>query len=254
MNWLKKSMKNSLFFVWKLFDFNQAADNLFLLGHARSGSSLLMHILTNNDEILGFGEYHTSYKTKEDLLKAAFDIRRKNNCYYTQKKYIANQINDQNRTPNLDLLIKEKIKIIILIRQPPKALSSMFLYAKKAGFPMEKEAVVRYYIHRLQYFFEIASQLPAENWTFVTYEDLLENTTATLQQLSEFLDLKNPLTQVYKKQKYTQISGDSSENILQGKIIKTTSEQVDFEDKLLDLATETYQKTLKEIERNLWKD
>ncbi len=74
---MKNFIKNILISLWKPFSPNPNQDYLFIMGHPRSGSSLLMHILESNDEIIGFGEYFTKYKDSKSLLKSEFDIRRK---------------------------------------------------------------------------------------------------------------------------------------------------------------------------------
>ena len=42
---------------------------IFILGHMRSGSSLLAHILADNAEVAGAGESHITYQTPRDLPK-----------------------------------------------------------------------------------------------------------------------------------------------------------------------------------------
>src|SRR3972149_8331155 len=42
---------------------------LFILGHMRSGSSLLCHLLCSSEDIIGFGEAHNDYRRRSDLSK-----------------------------------------------------------------------------------------------------------------------------------------------------------------------------------------
>ena len=83
--------------------------------------------------------------------------------------------------------------------------------------------------------------------TFLTYEDLLNNTEKELQKLSKFLDLKEALTPNYQVKKYTQIWGDPSDNIKKGVIFKTNAKQIKWDENLLKSAQETYLTTLSKL-------
>ncbi len=220
------------------------------MGHPRSGSSLVMHLLTTNNEILGFGEYLTKYYDSRTLLKAEFDIRRKTNQLFSSCDYIANQINHHSITPNKELLKDENIKVIFLIREPEASLSSWKIFSEKKGKPMGIEAISEFYIERLEYLGQLANHLPAKNWCYMKYEDLIENPEVTLANLSRFLRLSEALSSNYSLQRFTQVWGDSSENITKGEIFKTTSKQIPIEQNIIQITTEVYQKTLNQFIKN----
>ena len=48
--------------MWKPFRPDKSQRFLFIMGHPRSGSSLLMHVLSDHDKIIGFGEYFIKYQ------------------------------------------------------------------------------------------------------------------------------------------------------------------------------------------------
>jgi len=102
---MKKVIKNILFFTWSLLRQKKEQQHLFLMAHPRSGSSLLMHILTTNKSIAGFGEYLTKYINNSDFLKSEFDIRRKTLHFFKNYLYIANQINHHSITPNKEICV-----------------------------------------------------------------------------------------------------------------------------------------------------
>ena len=77
---------------------------VFILSHMRSGSSLLEHILSSNDEIMGFGEQNRIYKNFFDLKKMEFYIRKKQRLFFNNVKYSVDQILHNQYTPNLSLL------------------------------------------------------------------------------------------------------------------------------------------------------
>jgi hypothetical protein len=49
---------------------------LFVLGHMRSGSSLLVHLLNSSPEILGYGETHREYTGRRSLFCLHDDVCR----------------------------------------------------------------------------------------------------------------------------------------------------------------------------------
>ena len=247
---MKVIIKEILFYFWSLLRSKKKQQQVFLMGHPRSGSSLVMHLLTTNNEILGFGEYLTKYYNSRTLLKAEFDIRRKTHQLFSSYGYIANQINHHSITPNKELLIDENIKVIFLIREPEASLSSWKIFSEKKGKPMSIETISEFYIERLEYLGQLANHLPAENWCYLKYEDLIENPEISLEKLSRFLKLSDPLKSNYRLQGFTQVWGDSSENITKGEIFKTSSKQFSIDKKIVHITNEAYQKTLNQFIKN----
>ena len=84
-----------------------------------------------------------------------------------------------------------------------------------------------------------------ENRCFLTYNDLVENSETSLKKLTNFLDLIEPLSQLYKTQKYSQVWGDPSDNIKKGKIFNTKSTQLKIDKEILFKANVEYQKVIK---------
>lgn len=244
---MKKITKSICCFIWSLFFYKKNQNYLFIMGHPRSGSSLLMHILATNKAIIGSGEYFTIYKNKWSIKYAEFDIRRKRNKLFQTSQYIANQVLHISRTPNIELLNSEKIKHVFLIRHPEEALSSAAILSKKNQGFINKSKIVEQYINRLTNLTEIHAKLNANEYYFLTYHDLLLNTESTLSNLSEFLNLKKPLSSKYKIQNFTRKSGDPSVNITNGEIFKTESKRVDFEEKQLLKAIQVYETTCKKL-------
>ncbi len=247
---MKKTIKNILFQLWLWLKPKQEAQNVFLIGHPRSGSSLLMHILTSNPQIIGFGEYLTQYNSEKDLLKAEFDIRRKTTSLTKKIKYVANQVNHHSVTPTAKMLVSSKAKIIFILRTPQETLSSMVLLSKKRNSSLTQNEIAEIYNQRLTNILDIANAVPATFWIATTYTRLIEKPEETLAAISKFLNLETPLSKRYKTQKYTQIWGDPSENITKGKIRITKSKQLNFPKKLLENCEKTYLKTLKFLQKN----
>jgi len=134
--------------------------------------------------------------------------------------------------------------VIFLIREPRSALSSMLNYSIKRNKPMSQKEIASFYIERLNYIAQLAPYLPNNNWTYLLYEDLINSIEKTLTKLSAFLKISKPLTSNYKIQKYTQVWGDTSNNIKKGAVFNTQSKTVLFEKELLEEANKSYQNTL----------
>lgn len=236
-------VKNILISIWKPFRPNPNQDFLFIMGQPRSGSSLLMHILESNDEIIGYGEYFTKYKDSYSLLKSEFDIRRKSNHLFKKCKFIVNQVNHHSVTPKLNVVISKTNKYILLIRNPEDTLSSMIKLSDSVNHPMSQEEVSSIYIERLEYLKKITEQIDPKNWIFMCYDDLLKNPNENLEYLTNFLGLKEPLKKEYQLKKFTQKWGDPSKNITKGELFKPNSIKVIIEPELLEKATIVFNET-----------
>ena len=244
---MKKAIKHILCFLWKPFFQKKEQKQLFLMGHPRSGSSLLMHILTSNSEIVGYGEYLIKYTHPKSFDLAEFDIRRKAGELMGSFQYIANQINHHSITPNQELLKSKNVKFIVLVRKPEETLSSIFLLSEKKQKLMSQNDITKMYIERLEYLSTFIKTLDRTQWVFTTYEALLNDKEKELEKLSVFLDLKKPLTSNYQLKPFTQIWGDPSENIKKGAIFKTNSKQIPWDKNLLKEAEVIYEKTISKL-------
>ena len=229
---MKKELKYLGMKAWQL-SMRSKARPLMLMGHPRSGSSLLMHLLCDHTDILGFGEYLTEYDSSQKLALAEFDIRRKAAGLYREVSFIANQVNHRRITPRMDVLMQADTQFIFLIREPEASLSSMFRLSESRKKPMSHAAIGQVYIDRLKSMQAMVKEINPNFWMATTYEELTENTEPTLQKITDFLSLDNLLTPTYGVQKFTQKWGDPSKHILQGSIVKTHSAPVEFPSDIL---------------------
>ena len=65
---MKNFIKNILISLWSQFKPNKNQFFLFIMGLPRSGSSLLMHILESNNELIGYGKYFIKYTSSKKPL------------------------------------------------------------------------------------------------------------------------------------------------------------------------------------------
>ena len=103
----------------------EPAATVFILGHMRSGSTLLLHILLSHPDIAGCGEQNTPYRTVRDLHRLAITARFAQGPLLRRFRYVVDQINHDRFTPNEALLQDSRVRLLFLIREPPASLSSI---------------------------------------------------------------------------------------------------------------------------------
>jgi hypothetical protein len=208
---------------------------VFILGHMRSGSSLLAHILANHRDFAGAGESHISYRTPTDLSKLVLYTCDSLHKPILQNTYIVDQINHPYVTDNV-LLSERVFKGIILLRQPEATLQSMIKL-----FKCEETEALNLYVSRLAALTRYASLL-RERAFLVEYDDLVDQTDRTLAALTNFLGLASPLRPTYTAHRMTAREGygDSSHNIKTGHIIRTPTHEIPLTESILTAATRAF--------------
>lgn len=220
---------------------------LFVLGHMRSGSSLLVHLLNSSDEILGYGETHLEFVGRgslvdlHDHVRGEFEKHGKtvNGSHrYVTDKILWPYVHDET------LLRRAPLKIIVLVRSPEEALPSI-LSLDLEGIQTPREAL-QYYSKRLD---RTARNLEIYDASFVLirYEDLTGQTEVALQKISAYLRLEKPLKPEYDTMWSTGEKGvgDSSEQIEAGTVVSSrTTYEVDLPEELLGEAREQYRQFL----------
>lgn len=219
-------VKTQIFRYWGSFShsFHRSYDYILLLSPARSGSTLLSHILTSNPEIFGMGESKIAFEDE-----GAFRALTGKNIYFhwrndlprdgNEKYVLDKQVHNYLLAPeNKDLLNKPSVRTIFLLRDPQPVLHS-YMKALKTD---EAEALA-YFVSRMDYLGQYAEGLDSDQPTFfLTYETLVEDTKPVLRLLRKFLGLENPLHEQYQVTKTTGNFGigDKSDNIKSGRILK----------------------------------
>jgi len=200
---------------------------LFVLGHMRSGSSLLAHILNSNHQILGYGEAHLWYHNRRSLIDLDRDVRHQFRAHgeaapktrYTMDKVLHRHFVDAS------ILQCPFVRAIVLVRKPQDTLPSIVKVTERDA----PEDALEYYIGRLQRLDELIPHL-GERVIFVTYQDIVEHTENVLQKIEQFLELQSPLTSEYKTMWSTgqEVIGDPTETIHTGKITSRSSKKADI--------------------------
>ena len=203
---------------------------ILIVSHMRSGSTLLEHILSTNDEIIGFGEQNRIYKNFIDTKKMEFYIRRKQRLFFKNAKYTVDQVLHNQYTPNLSLLNNTFFRLIFLVRSPDETISSIENLESK-HYSIQNIGLsnsLEYYKNRLEYMLKIKKQTPRSPHFFLTYSSLIDNPDQTLEKLTDFLSLRTPLKKEYRLKESTGNFGDRSKFIKEGKIQKIKKELIEL--------------------------
>lgn len=191
---------------------------LFILGHQRSGSSLLVHLLCSNPAIVGYGEQHFRYYAPADLYTSALRIHlhADPHVWRDRTRYVLDKVLHRAYIRDVDVLQHDAARIIFILREPLRALTSMI-----NGKP-EPERALQHYEDQLAWIGSLSTSLPSERWTAVTYQDLTQQAEATLHRLTHFLDLAEPLTPRYALMSQTGAwgAGDVGPLIRTGRILE----------------------------------
>ncbi|MDJ0713503.1 MAG: hypothetical protein QNJ54_04705 [Prochloraceae cyanobacterium] len=191
---------------------------LFILGHMRSGSSLLTHLLITNPEIIGFGETHLTYSSEKDLKNLIFKVHSQVGDLKMDRKYVLDKILHNNKFIGGEPFSKQ-VSSIFLIREPKRTISSIL----KLKPHWNQEEALGYYCRRLQKLENYARSINSkERSFFITHEQIINNTELVFKSLQNFLGVKQPFSEEYEVSNTTgmRFVGDSSENIKAGRIVR----------------------------------
>lgn len=197
---------------------------LFIIGHMRSGSSLLTHLLNSNPEILGYGETHIKYVGRRSLLELRDDVHERFAAHdalpahhrYTMDKILHPYILDPS------VLRVKPLKIVVIVRHPTNALPSIL--DLDLDFIQTAQRVLKYYRRTLQRMTEWLSCYDRP-YLVIDYDELVNRPETVLRRLSDYLDLQEPLTTKYDAMWATGEPGigDSSLHIHEREITSTST-------------------------------
>jgi hypothetical protein len=219
--------------------------HIFLLSHMRAYTSLFGHIMGSNPAICGYYEMHIGYYSwkspirqkllyfKEESAKPGFS------CMF-------DKILHNEHSVSLDVLNSSRSRSIFCLRQPQHVIPSILkLYGDiDPTHEFNSEAfATHYYIKRLAVLEAIAESLE-QDFFYFDADALKLDSGECLGSLSDWLQLRTPLSDTYALQQYTSREryGDSSEALRTGHIRKETSRYRDWspQEELLQSAISAY--------------
>lgn len=219
--------------------------HIFLLSHMRAYTSLFGHIMGSNPAICGYYEMHIGYYSWKSPIRQKL-------LYFKQESakpgfsYMFDKILHNEHSVSLDVLNCNRSRTIFSLREPRYVIPSILkLYGDvDPTHEFNSEAfATQYYIKRLAVLEAIAESLEQE-FFYLDADSLKLDTQACLANLSDWLQLRTPLSDTYALQQYTSRTryGDSSEALRAGHIRREASPYRDWSppEELLQSANRAY--------------
>ncbi len=190
----------------------------------RGYTSLLSHILGSNPEIKGYSEMHQSYRSAFDLWRLRLFTMLTTKSLHTPK-YLYDKLLHNQYQVSQEILNKASVQPLFMIREPESTIKSIINMGEKmtkvVSWYKDEEKVFTYYVERLREIQHIVNQCHGQCF-FIDGQQLIDYPEQSLQSLSSFLQLEQPVTPDYDTFAFTGSlgAGDPSKNIKQGKIVK----------------------------------
>jgi hypothetical protein len=193
---------------------------LFVLGHMRSYSSLLCHILGSHPQVDGYCETHIKYRTRWDLLRLRSRVVRLTG-EPLRGRYVLDKVL-HNYPLTSSILRSRNTRAVVLVRRPVPTVQSivnMGLHYSDIAWYRDMDSVASYYEERLAKLIVLAETLRGRV-LFVEAEKLLSQTADVLHGLARVLELDEPLQAHYQRFAHTgqRGFGDPSEAISTGRV------------------------------------
>lgn len=226
---------------------------LFVLGHMRSYSSLLCHILASNSAVTGYVEQHMNYGSFTDLYKLRAKVAMMHEGRL-KGPYVLDKLLFNRWSIDDTILERKEVRTVFSIREPEATIKSTIAMAggpKNIATNWKADAVkvADYYNGRLDGLVKIAERRP-RNTAFFVAERLIDRTDDTLALLTDYLGVRKPLTPSYERFELTQKArfGDPGKYISTGEIV-TERRQHDFElpDGLLEESRRRFEATFEAL-------
>jgi len=226
---------------------------LFVIGHMRSGSSLLTHILNSNPHVVGLGENHLSYWREKDLDQCVANTMEILSRRDLRERYVLDKILHNQHSVSPCFLNDPRFRFIYILREPHGTLGSILRLSRTVpGFYWNNcDLAAKHYLRRLHQLAKLIQQQRAHERAIVlTYEQLIHSSSETFLRLESFLGLTVPLREEYELMPTTGKPpfGDPGKAIKSGSIQRNKAKQsvVPFVPAdLLDECEHTFLETLK---------
>jgi len=217
---------------------------LLLLGHMRSGSTLLLHLLMTNPEISAVGERGVPYASRADLARLALATRAMRRAPFRRLRYVADQVNHNHLTPSSALLQHPRVRVLFLLRRPEDTVASIVhLYRVHYEQPWSTSRAVAYYVERMAGLAKLGESLAdVQRAAVIRHEALMQSPEATLEVLRLFLGLRQGFSQTYETHSFTGSYGDPGPHIAAGRILRhrQPAPHLDLTQAQLQQITEAY--------------
>jgi Sulfotransferase domain len=192
---------------------------LFVLSHMRSYSTLLCHILGSHSEISGYGETQHAYLSVADLDVLPIKVRVATGQSQL-RRYVLDKILHNHLQIAPDILARPDVKVVFLVRSAEETITSLLNLSRSMGDRNDPETALQYYLNRLRQIDAYSEQL-GRKALLIASERLITDTSVTLEDLSRWLGLNEPLSPNYNIFKFSGLPGhgDISPAVRTGKVV-----------------------------------
>jgi hypothetical protein len=194
---------------------------LLIMGHMRSGSTLLLHLLMTNSQVAALGEQNSRYAARDDLTRLAMKCRLALRAPFRPLRYVVDQVNHTKFTPDIDFLRDPRVCLVFLLRTPEASIASILELSRTFyRGAMSLSQAVEYYVERLEALRAIAQELSGTKpLALVRYETLARSPDATLAALATYLGLEAGFSTHYPIREFTGRRGDPGRKISAGRVV-----------------------------------
>ncbi len=228
---------------------------LLVLGHMRSGSSLLHHLLVEHPDLDGEGEQNRPYTDRRDL--AWWQLRYRKQCWLWRPgvRYLVDQVNHNYLTPQPELLTRATVKVIFLVREPGPSVASMLrLSAQYYNGHWTLEQTRAHYEERYTYLGDLSVRIASGRGLLLTYRDLTEYSEDCLAAVQRFLGLKKPFTVNYRQREFTGRRGDPAGRISTGYILPAREAVAKVHYPTTEKLENSYRNCFDQLQHLYWKN
>jgi hypothetical protein len=201
-------------------------DYVFVLGHMRSYSSVLCHVLGSHPEISGYGEMRLAYGRPRDLLRLRARVAGSLGAAPKGRLVLDKILHNPYVVAPSMLDGAAPINPIFLVRRPAETLPSIVRMAERLGYEQWTgvEGAAAYYAERLAGLERLGGL--CRYALVLRAEELITNTTATLEAIARFLHLREPLRSQYSTFPDTGVAGrgDYTDALRSGEILRPEAE------------------------------
>ena len=200
---------------------------IVVLSTMRSGTSLLTRILSDNPQIHGYGESHVHYDSASAILDLKYWIFRFTRQYPRRENFLLDKILHKSHLPQIESLFQyAEVYPIFLVRDPAsnvRSLQKLFRKGKSDSSELPWDYLEMRYAELFDYAEALDGLCPIASYS---YEKLTRTPNVVLEDMGDFLSLKNALSTEYSTPSYLGRwgVGDGSTNIRSGRILMNSDQ------------------------------
>lgn len=217
---------------------------LIVIGHMRSGSSVLSNILISHPDVLGIGETFVVWGEPHACDRYAYQVLKHRRWVRARHWFFDKILHNHLLGPDHPLI--GQAKFIFLTRRPEETVASVHrLWVELLGMDKTIEEADAYYVERLEGMARLWDAVAPERRMALDYAEF-DNPQALVERLSAFMRFDVPLSSDYNVFSFTGKPGigDPSPAIRAGKLEKKENVHQDVSSAPAKAAYEAFRKKI----------